>query len=48
MSKRLEDYEASYVRNFLEDNWYEFVEKLTENYDEDAEAIAEDIVNKLT
>jgi len=47
MSKKLEDYEASYVRDFLEENWHEFVDKLAENYDDDAEGIAEEIVKKL-
>lgn len=47
MSKKLEDYEASYVREFIEENWLEFVDKLADNYDDDAEGIAEEIVKKL-
>lgn len=47
MSKQLDDHEASYVRDFLEENWHEFVDKLAGNYDDEAEEVAEEIVNKL-
>jgi len=49
MSKTLEDYEATNVRNFLEENWSDFVSFLELNYDEgeDAEEIAAEIVEKL-
>ncbi|EOL9004703.1 hypothetical protein ACM915_002474 [Cronobacter turicensis] len=48
MSKKIEDCYAPYVRNFLEDNWNDFVDKLAENYGEDdAEEIAEEIVKAL-
>ncbi|NCH41818.1 hypothetical protein EHI94_05110 [Cronobacter sakazakii] len=46
--KKIEDCYAPYVRNFLEDNWDDFVDKLAENYGEDdAEEIAEEIVKAL-
>lgn len=48
MSKKIEDCYVPYVRNFLEDNWDDFVDKLAENYGEDdAEEIAEEIVKGL-
>lgn len=47
MSKTIDDVYAPYVRDFLEENWSVFVDKLAENYDDDAEEIAEEIVNKL-
>lgn len=43
----LRDYEAHHVKMFLEENWSEFVSKLEEDYDGEAEEIAEEIVNKL-
>ena len=43
----LRDYEAHHVKMFLEENWSEFVSKLEEDYDDEAEEIAEEIVNKL-
>lgn len=46
MSK-INDAYAPHVREFLEENWTSFVEKLAENYDEEAEEIAEEIVNGL-
>lgn len=47
MPKSIDDVYAPYVRDFLEENWSDFVDKLAENYDDDAEEIAEEIVNKL-
>ncbi|MDI9276215.1 hypothetical protein QMZ65_03215 [Pantoea sp. EABMAA-21] len=47
MDKTLAENEAMYVRNFLEEHWHEFVQALEENYDDEAEEIAEEIVNKL-
>lgn len=47
MPKTIDDVYAPYVRDFLEENWDAFVDKLAENYDDDAEEIAEEIVNKL-
>ncbi len=47
MSKIIEDHHASYVRSYLEENWSDFVDYLEENYGEDAEGVAEEIVNKL-
>lgn len=46
MSK-LADYEAFHVKLFLEENFQEFVQKLSEDYDDEAEEIAEEICNKL-
>lgn len=43
----LRDYEAHHVKMFLEENWSEFVSNLKEDYDDEAEEIAEEIVNKL-
>ncbi|WP_393950153.1 hypothetical protein [Kluyvera intermedia] len=43
----LRDYEAYHVKMFLEENWSEFVSKLKDDYDDEAEEIAEEIVNKL-
>ncbi|MCQ7329052.1 hypothetical protein NP116_14905 [Salmonella enterica] len=43
----LRDYEAHHVKMFLEENWSEFVSKLEEDYDGEAEEIEEEIVNKL-
>ena len=47
MPKTIDDVYAPYVRDFLEEHWNDFVDKLAENYDDDAEAIAEEIVHKL-
>lgn len=47
MPKIIDDVYAPHVRDFLEENWSAFVDKLAENYDDDAEEIAEEIVNKL-
>ncbi|MDU4943894.1 MAG: hypothetical protein E6X23_20550 [Mixta calida] len=47
MSKSLADHEAMHVRNFLEENWHEFVDHLAENYDDEAEGIAEEICKQL-
>ncbi|WP_167608964.1 hypothetical protein [Cedecea colo] len=47
MAKIVEDAYAPHLRDFLEENWSSFVDKLAENYDEEAEEIAEEIVNKL-
>lgn len=46
---KLADYEAFHVKMFLEENFSEFVDKLSEDYDtrEEAEEIAEEICNKL-
>lgn len=43
----LKDYEAQSVKLFLEDKWDDFVESLSENYEDEAEQIAEEICNKL-
>ncbi|WP_312630988.1 hypothetical protein [Pantoea piersonii] len=43
----LQDYEAHSLKMFIEENWSAFVEKLAEDYDDEAEQIAEEIVGKL-
>ena len=47
MAKQIEDVYAPYVKDFLEENWHSFVEKLAENYGDDAEEIAEEIFDAL-
>lgn len=47
MSKIIDDQHAVHVRNYLEENWSDFVESLDDAYGEDAESVAEEIVNKL-
>lgn len=48
MPKTIDDVYAPYVRDFLEENWSDFVDKLAEIFDEDdVEEIAQEIVNKL-
>ncbi|MEC6720464.1 hypothetical protein [Staphylococcus aureus] len=46
---KLADYEAFHVKLFIEENWSEFVDKLSENYEtrEEAEEIAQEICDKL-
>ncbi|EMC7877749.1 TPA: hypothetical protein ACTYW0_004571 [Enterobacter asburiae] len=48
MSKTIDDLYAPHLRDFLEENWDDFVDKLAESFDEDdVEEIAQEIVNKL-
>jgi len=47
MDKKLAEHEAMYVRDFLEENWHEFIDHLAVNYGDEAEEIAEEIVKNL-
>ncbi|WP_160318956.1 hypothetical protein [Tatumella sp. UCD-D_suzukii] len=47
VEKKIHECYAPHVRDFLEENWTSFVESLSENYDDDAEGIAEEIVKSL-
>ena len=48
VDKKIPECYAQYVRDFLENNWHDFVDCLSENYDDDAEGIAEEIVKALS